>query len=340
MSLQVERSRAVGAHAPSGVEASPTPSGTDAMPPPPRLSSGDAGNALILLQKLVRRMGDSTIDGGKARITRQEAMASSLLKKQEEAEKREAAARDESGSFWDGLWTTAKKLAGEDLFKAEFYSDPCGTLDKAWGDWKKDTVDSRGFMADLEKGGLEVAKWAGVAASCVIAVCSFGAGTPIAALAIAAAVMSTAAAADSEFQILEKCGVDKEEAGWVQIGLTFAAAACSCGAGALGGAASAGASAAQAVGKTTAQAANILAAGGSIASGAGHVGVAAFEKTALHAEADAAEAQNDHGRVQRRIERLFEVIKEAMTSKDRGIQRVAQQMNQNNATVVAMIARA
>lgn len=81
----------------------------------------------------------------------------------------------------------------------------------------------------------EVAKVAAVVASIAAAVVTLGAATPIAALAIAGAVLSTAAFADGELHVLQALGVNAETAGWIDTGLAVGGAVLSCGAGIAAG---------------------------------------------------------------------------------------------------------
>lgn len=91
-----------------------------------------------------------------------------------------------------------------------------------------------GFWHDLGKTCCTVARIGAVVASVGAAVATCGAAAPIAALAIAGAVMSTAAFAQSEWHVLEKFDVDAKLAGHIEIGLTVGGAVC-------GGAAAVGA---------------------------------------------------------------------------------------------------
>jgi hypothetical protein len=147
------------------------------------------------------------------------------------------------------------------------------------------------FWDDLGSFFSDVAKVAGVVASIAAAVCSLGAATPIAVVAIAGAVLSSASLADGEFHILQKLGVDPKLAGGIDLGMSFAGAACSMGAGMA------------ATGQGVSEAAGIVGRVGSVVSGAATVVQGASAIEAGEAQADAeqaeadqvvAEAQSDH----------------------------------------------
>ncbi|MBX3127625.1 MAG: hypothetical protein KF718_12955 [Polyangiaceae bacterium] len=87
-----------------------------------------------------------------------------------------------------------------------------------------------GFFKRLAKKCLKVARYAAVAAAVAFAIGTGGAGA-VGALAIAGAVLSCTAMAQSEFGILQKMGMSDELAGKVEWGLAAGSAACSLGAG-------------------------------------------------------------------------------------------------------------
>ena len=81
----------------------------------------------------------------------------------------------------------------------------------------------------------EVAKAASVVASIAAAVGTCGAATPLAAVAIGGAVLSTAGFLDGETHVLQKLGVDAGTADLVDMGMSLAGVAGSAGAGLLAG---------------------------------------------------------------------------------------------------------
>jgi hypothetical protein len=98
-----------------------------------------------------------------------------------------------------------------------------------------DAQKSRSFWDDLGSICGEVAKVAAVVASVAAAVATLGAATPIAAVAIAGAVLSSASFVDGECHVLRALGVDENTAGWIDSGMAIGGAVLSVGAGLAAG---------------------------------------------------------------------------------------------------------
>jgi hypothetical protein len=154
-----------------------------------------------------------------------------------------------------------------------------------------DASKHKSFWDDLGSICGEVAKVAGVVASVAAAVVTCGAATPLAVLAVAGAVMSTAAFVDGEFHVLHALGVDDKIAGYIDLGLSIGGAACSLGAGLAAG------------GQVASSTATTIGRGASVVSGASAVaaGTAAIESGQERANVDradadqvVAEAMSDH----------------------------------------------
>jgi hypothetical protein len=143
-----------------------------------------------------------------------------------------------------------------------------------------DAIKHKSFWDSLGSILGQVAKVAAVVASVAAAVVTCGAGAPLAALAIAGVVLSTAAFVDGECHVLHALGVDDKTAGFVDMGLSIAGALCSGGA-ALASSAQAASGTVVAV-KTTA----------SVVTGAAAVGggVATIESGQAQASIDRADA--------------------------------------------------
>jgi hypothetical protein len=139
-----------------------------------------------------------------------------------------------------------------------------------------DASKQRGFWDTLGNICGEVAKVAAVVASVAAAVATLGAATPIAAVAIAGAVLSTASFADSELHVLRALGVDDKTTGWVDLGMSLGGAALSVGAGIAAG------------GRLASSLPSFIDRTSAIVVGAGEVG-----KGACGIEAGQAQAQND-----------------------------------------------
>jgi hypothetical protein len=98
-----------------------------------------------------------------------------------------------------------------------------------------EAAKSHGFLDQLANVCGEVAKVAGVVGSIAAAVGTCGAATPIAAVAIGGAVLSTAGFADGELHVLQKLGIDDKTAGWIDMGLSMGGLGASVGAGLAAG---------------------------------------------------------------------------------------------------------
>lgn len=87
-------------------------------------------------------------------------------------------------------------------------------------------------LAKLGKTLGVVAGIAAIVGSVALAVCTYGAGTPFA-LAVAGAVLSSAAFAEGQAHVCEKLGMSKKNDNYVTLGLSLGSAICSGGAGAM-----------------------------------------------------------------------------------------------------------
>jgi hypothetical protein len=129
------------------------------------------------------------------------------------------------------------------------------------------------FWDDLGSVFGEVAKVAAVVVSVAAAVVSCGAAAPLAAVAIAGAILSTASFVDGEFHVLRSLHVDANVAGWIDTGMAIGGAICSAAAatGAMG----------------------VVERGGAIVAGAGAVGDGAARIAAGQAQGRADQAAAD-----------------------------------------------
>jgi hypothetical protein len=321
-----------------GTNASDPTGGAETLPAPTSATTTVSGNDLMVLRSLFLKMSDASIATGKAKIEKNDVLITKAIEDAAEARKRAAEARSEKGGFFDGLAKAAEALT-VDLVNLETITDPFGALERSLDKAGDATINSRQFWADLEKGGLEVAKWGAVAGSVVLAVGSLGAAAPVAALAIVGAVMSCAATADSTFHILEKCGVKQDTAMWIDVGLCIGGALCSGGSGVIQMASSQTHNVGTAL-RVGAIIADGSAGAGAATGGVAHIEVAAFERDAKMADADATDADMTQGRLERRIQQTMDAIRETYESCERGTRRVADAMNKETATTVALMVRA
>jgi hypothetical protein len=290
-------------------------------------------NVLAEVQRLLLICKDDSITRGKNRIHRQEVLGLEAAEKAHEARMDAARARSGEGGFFDGMGTAIEAFT-TDLISLDTLTDPQGQFERS-ADKAGSAVDTPQFWADLQSGALEVGKWVGVAVSCVLAVASWGAATPIAALAIAGAVLSSAAAADSTFGIMEKLGVDAETASWVNMGMSLTGALCSGGAGIGQAFSKTAATATETAVRSASTAGTLVSAGASATGAAARAKVAAFERDAKMADADLVEATALQQRADRRIQAVITAIKETLESTGRGLSRVNQAASDYHATRVA-----
>jgi hypothetical protein len=126
----------------------------------------------------------------------------------------------------------------------------------------------------------EVAKVAAVVASVAAAAATLGAATPIAAVAIGGAVLSSVSFADGELHVLRSLGVDDRTAGWIDMGMSIGGAALSVGAGIAAG------------GRVASSTLSIVGRAGAVVAGASQVGKGAcgIEGGEAQARSDRAEA--------------------------------------------------
>lgn len=282
---------------------------------------------LLAVQALLLQSRDNAIKSAENRTDIHASQREKAIQDEHDARVEEQKQRSEDGGFFSGLGTAFEALT-VDVLKGKSIGD---CLDKA-GDA---TINSRQFWADLEKGALEVGKWAAVAGSVALAVVSLGSAAPIAALAIAGAVLSCASTADSEFGIMEKMGIDKETAGWVDFGMALGGAVCGGVAGLAGGAqAATKLGQAAAVGGLVADG---IGAGATLAGGGAKIAVATFERRAKLAGADAEEATNTKKQIEKRMDALTDSLKDTMVSQERGLQRVSEALaNYGQATLATV----
>jgi hypothetical protein len=171
-----------------------------------------------------------------------------------------------------------------------------------------DAAKHHSFWDDLGSVLGDVAKVAGVVASIAAVVCTFGAATPIVVLAVAGAVLSSASLADGEFHILHKLGVDPSTAGWIDVGMGVAGAACSMGASLASGA------------QATKEAATVVSRAAAVTTGAATIGEGSAAIEAGEAKSDGEQAAADEALAKAHTDRSLRftqrVIDEIQTSDD------------------------
>jgi hypothetical protein len=197
--------------------------------------------------------------------------------------------------------------------------------------------ENKGFWDDLGSVLGKVAAVVGIVAAVAVTVVSFGSAAPVAALAIAGLALSLAASVESEFKVLEKCGVSPEVAQWVAVGCAIAGALCSLGSGLLasGGTAvklaSDGARYAAEAGKWG----NVIAGAAGVGAGGAKITCAAIERDAQQHEIDAYKQQQQAEQLQRMILRLIEELEETVEGDTAKTKRIVSIMDAQGAALTA-----
>ncbi len=186
---------------------------------------------------------------------------------------------------------------------------------------EKHITELKAAMKELEDGGFwddlgdifgDVAKWTGVVASVALTVATAGAGGPVAALAISALVLSSAAMLEGETGVISDglvaAGVSEDVAKWVGPAMTLLSAACSFGAAAIG--TTANASELVELAKTIGSAASVAAGTSAIISGGSQIVFADVKRDARRHEANAAEAMMRMQLIQQLITQLVEDLED------------------------------
>ncbi len=283
---------------------------SDLLPAPTTSASGDAATVLYALMNQ-RRV--SSMQTGQSDVATRHAEQERHIAEERAALERE---REAEGDGSRGLFASIEHIAttvvddAEDLRVMDVFTDTKQNLVDTW--------NSPNFWKDVEKGAKVVAEIAAVVAASATTVVTFGAGAPVLALVCVGVAMSAASMADSEFHVLEKCGVDAKTAGWVDFGLAVGGAACNLAGGAAAGA-NAGTSGGFTLAKQVAITATVTQAGATMMEGGAHVKTGSFEADAMDAQADATEARHASERSQRVEAFLIEALAESQKSQGRAL---------------------
>jgi len=191
-----------------------------------------------------------------------------------------------------------------------------------------DASNHHSFWDSLGSVFSEVAKVAAVVASVAAAVATCGAATPLAALAIAGAVLSSAAFVDGEAHVLQKLGVKGATAGWIDAGMSIAGGLTSFGVGSLATAANAASPALSIVSRGGAVVGGI----GQIGAGASAIGVGQAQASADQAAADEVVAQVLADHAQRQIQIAIEDTQSSDAQSKQAMDTIANTKAIQNAT--------
>jgi hypothetical protein len=185
-----------------------------------------------------------------------------------------------------------------------------------------------GFWGKLGGSLGGVGRWAAVGVAVVVAVGTLGAAAPVAALAIAGAVLSTAAACQGQWHVLESAGLDGAQAGMLGLGMSLAGAACTLGAGGFN---------CSGLAELATDAGEVAAGTAAIGEGVADVEQAYAERDAGYADADAQQARADQAQAQRLIQWVLEHLEDTEDRHQRQVHRGAETMNlqQHSMTLAA-----
>jgi hypothetical protein len=188
-----------------------------------------------------------------------------------------------------------------------------------------------GFWGKLGGSLGGVGRWAAVGVAVVVAVGTLGAATPVAALAIAGAVMSMAAACQGQWHVLEKTGLDPTQAGMLGVGLSVAGAACTLGASGFG---------CGGVADLATDAGEVAAGSAAVGEGVTNLEQAFADRDAGYAQADAQQARADQAHAQQLIQWVLENMEDTEDQHERQIDRGAQTMNMQQQSMMLATTRA
>ena len=191
--------------------------------------------------------------------------------------------------------------------------------------------EKSGFWGKLGGSLGGVGRWAAVGVAVVVAVGTLGAAAPVAALAIAGAVMSMAAACQGQWHVLEKTGLDPTQAGMLGVGLSVAAAACTLGASGFncGG-----------VAELATDAGEVAAGSAAVGEGMANLEQAYDDRDAEYAEADAEQARAEQAHAQQLIQWVLEHMEDTEDQHERQIERGAETMNMQQQSMMLAATRA
>jgi hypothetical protein len=176
-----------------------------------------------------------------------------------------------------------------------------------------------------------VGRWAAVGLAVVVAVGTLGAAAPVAAFAIAGAVMSMAAACQGQWHVFEKAGLDPAQASMLGLGMSLAGAACTLGAGGFG---------AGSVGELAKDAGAVASGTASVGEGVADMERAFADRDAGYAEADARQARADQAHAQRLIQWVLENMEGTEDQHARQVRRGAETMKSSQESMMLAATRA
>lgn len=223
----------------SGASAATRTTEPAALLPAPALGPEAAFLAWSALQK-----HDATRDGTRSVTDIKQRREEAARKREEHLER----TREMNGAGKKGLFGSIAEIAEHAVDNALRLrvADLVGDVK---GDFSE-LLDNPRVWKEIESAAGEVAKWGAVAASCVVAVGSFGGCTALAVIAVAGVVFSMGGATESSFHVLERVGVDRDTATTIGVSLSVGGSLLSGGASAAGSIVGSGGVAASSLGST------------------------------------------------------------------------------------------
>jgi hypothetical protein len=275
--------------------------------PSPSAEGDSAGGILLQMSALLLSHRSVETQERQAQVSVNQQNQDIEIKLQTQARIDEANAERKGGGFFGDVGMFVKHATKDAL-----------TLhpDKLVSDLNSDIVKDPQFWKDLESGGQEIGKWAAVAGSITLAGATLGAETPVAAvvtvLVVTGAAASTAGAAESDFHVLEKMGVDSTTAGWIGLGLSVGGALSSGGAGLAAAGGTASEASAFLRGLNTAGTVTDAGAGAAdVVSGGASAVVAGYEKRAQLAQADEQAAEFNIQHLETRMQQILDALQQS-----------------------------
>lgn len=298
---------------PSPMVAPPSGGGTGSLLVPPGATTGDGmEDAMSMIYACMSKQHAQALKSGTNDVKLHKAMRDDALRQEKDALARQQQSDSDSGK---GFFECMGKLIG-DVTR--------DTVTCQWGDALSDAGadlkvanDSPRFWHDLETGAKIVGAVVAIVVSVCVTIVTFGAGAASVVL-VAALILSSAGAVESNTHVLEKMGVDPEVAMWTGVGCSIAGAICG-GVGSLANTPAELSSVAQAA-QGVGTAAEVGSAGASVVAAGAHVKNGYFAADNQDARADQTAAEHRTQQIERTIDMIIEGIKENAKSNERALQ--------------------
>jgi hypothetical protein len=188
-----------------------------------------------------------------------------------------------------------------------------------------------GFWGKLGKSLGGVGRWAAVGLSVAVAVGSLGAAAPVAAMAIAGAVLSMGAACEGQWHVMQKAGLDATTAGALSLTMSLAGSACTLGASGFGFGD---------IGEMALDAGKVAVGAAAMGEGVSTLEQAYADRDSGYAEAEAKQARADQARAQRLIQWVLEHMEDRENEQQRKVDAGAETICTHNESMMLAATRA